>query len=59
MRRRDVRKGMAVDTTGTSGAWYECRVLYEDECCGGLWWLASPAHGYAIARWYTEFQKSN
>lgn len=59
MRRRDVKPGLVVDTHGTSGARYECRVLCEDECYRGLWWLESRSHGYAIARWYTEFQKSN
>lgn len=59
MRRRDVKPGLVVGTQGTSGALYECRVLRQDECYRGLWWLASTAHGYAIARWYTEFQRSN
>ena len=60
-RKKNYKPGDVVWTQGCeSGAWYECRVIEpcNDLSSPGEYLLASPAHGYAIYRHYSEMERS-
>ena len=49
-----MKPGAKVWTEAISGSPILCTVLEPDSLIGGEWLLASPAHGYAIQRHYSE-----
>ena len=54
-----MKPGAKVWTETTSGEAIRCTVIKPDSIIEGEWLMASPAHGYAIQRHYSECEPEN